>query len=156
MKKLEINSIELRQVGIVNAQIGKGVTIYQPCNIYGCIIGDYAFIGPFTEIQKDCIIGDSTRVQSHSFICELVEIGNNCFISHGVKFINDTFRDGGPAQGDKSKWKSTSIGNNVSIGTNATILPVTIVDNVVIGAGAVVTKDILEPGTYYGNPAKKK
>jgi acetyltransferase-like isoleucine patch superfamily enzyme len=71
-------------------------------------------------------------------------------------FINDTFSGGGPAGGDKEKWKSTKIGNHVSIGSNATIMPVTICDNVVIGAGAVVTKDILTPGIYYGNPAKLK
>ena len=70
-------------------------------------------------------------------------------------FINDLFSNGGPACGDQSKWKSTIIGNHVSIGSNATILPVNICDNVVIGAGAVVTKDIIKPGTYVGNPAKK-
>ena len=90
-----------------------------------------------------------------STICELVTIGNDCFISHGVMFINDKFEKGGPAGGDKSLWKETIIGNNVSIGTNATILPVKIVDNVVIGAGSVVTKDLLEPGIYVGNPARK-
>ncbi|MEO0311002.1 MAG: hypothetical protein RIQ89_659, partial [Bacteroidota bacterium] len=91
----------------------------------------------------------------HAFICELVTIGNNCFISHGAMFINDLFADGGPAGGVKEKWKSTHLGNKVSIGTNATILPVKICDNVVIGAGSVVTKDITEPGIYAGNPAKK-
>ena len=69
-------------------------------------------------------------------------------------FINDLFSNGGPANGDKSLWKSTRIGSNVSIGSNATILPVNICDNVVIGAGSVVTKDIVKPGTYVGNPAK--
>lgn len=156
MKKSGDNIVELRNVEIVNAQIGKNVIIYKPSNIYGCKIGADVFIGPFTEIQKDSVIGDRTRIQSHSFICELVHIGDDCFISHGVKFINDTFEVGGPARGNKSLWKNTVIGNNVSIGTNATILPVQIVDNVVIGAGSVVTKDILESGTYYGNPAKKK
>ena len=77
------------------------------------------------------------------------------FVGHGVMFINDAFTSGGPARGDKTKWKSTKIGNKVSIGSNATILPVTICDDVVIGAGAVVTKDILEPGIYAGNPAIK-
>jgi acetyltransferase-like isoleucine patch superfamily enzyme len=72
-----------------------------------------------------------------------------------VMFINDLFQNGGPAQGDKTKWKSTKIGNNVSLGTNATILPVKITNNVIVGAGAVVTKDLLEPGFYVGNPAKK-
>jgi len=69
-------------------------------------------------------------------------------------FINDTFKDGAPAGGAQSKWKSTKIGNSVSIGSNATILPVSICDNVVIGAGSVVTKDITVPGIYAGNPAK--
>ena len=104
---------------------------------------------------KNTIIGNDTKIQSHSFICELVNIGNNCFIGHGVMFINDLFSNGGPAGGDQSKWKTTIIGNHVSIGSNATILPVNICDNVVIGAGAVVTKDIINPGTYIGNPAKK-
>lgn len=84
----------------------------------------------------------------------MVSIGKNCFIGHGVVFINDTFSSGGPAGGDQTKWKTTSIGDNVSIGSNATILPVTICNNVIIGAGSVVTKDILEQGIYAGNPAK--
>jgi acetyltransferase-like isoleucine patch superfamily enzyme len=94
-------------------------------------------------------------VQSHSFICELVDIGVHCFIGHGVMFINDLFENGGPAQGDQSKWIATHIGNYVSIGSNATILPVSICDHVVIGAGAVVTKNITESGVYAGIPAKK-
>ena len=85
----------------------------------------------------------------------MVKIGDHCFISHGVMFINDLFKSGIPAGGDKSKWNTTKIGSHVSIGTNATILPVTICDNVVIGAGSVVTKNINEPGIYAGNPAKK-
>ena len=134
---------------------GMNVKVVAPVNIYGCTIGEQCFIGPFVEIQKDVIIGDRTKVQSHSFICELVTVGTDCFIGHGVMFINDLFSKGGPAGGDKNLWKSTIIGNHVSIGSNATILPVTICDNAVIGAGAVVTKDISEPGVYVGNPAKK-
>lgn len=134
---------------------GKDVRVIQPVNLYGCSIGDNSFIGPFTEIQKDVVIGDRTKVQSHSFICELVTIGNDCFIGHGVMFINDLFSEGGPAAGDKTKWKSTVIGNHVSIGSNATILPIRVCDHVVIGAGSVVTKDISEPGIYVGNPAYK-
>jgi acetyltransferase-like isoleucine patch superfamily enzyme len=144
-----------KEVGIVDVTFGKNVTIVEPSNLYGCSLGDDTFIGPFVEIQKDVKIGIGTKIQSHSFICELVVIGNNCFISHGVMFINDLFSNGGPARGDKSLWRSTSIGNNVSIGTSSTILPVRVCDNVVIGAGSVVTKDILEPGIYLGNPAKK-
>jgi len=133
---------------------GENVKVILPANIYGCKIGSNCFIGPFTEIQKDVIIGDRTKVQSHSFICELVTIGEDCFIGHGVMFINDTFVNGGPAGGNKSLWRSTKVGNRVSIGSNATILPVSICDNVVIGAGAVVTKNIHQPGVYAGNPAK--
>lgn len=145
----------LREAGIVDVTFGDNVTIINPVNIYGCSIGDNVFIGPFVEIQRNVTIGSRTKVQSHTFICELVEIGDDCFVGHGVMFINDLFVKGGPARGDKTLWKQTSIGNRVSIGSNATILPVTICDNVVIGAGAVVTRDVVEPGTYAGNPAKK-
>lgn len=146
---------------LFNAQVkddvvfGSNVKVVMPTNLYGCTIGNECFIGPFVEIQKDVTIGDRTKVQSHSFICELVTIGNDCFIGHGVMFINDLFSTGGPARGDKTLWKATNIGNGVSIGSNATILPVTICENVVIAAGAVVTKNISEPGIYVGNPAKK-
>ena len=142
------------QSGIVNVSFGEDVTLIQPVNLYGCTIGDGVFIGPFVEIQKDVTVGKRTRVQSHAFICELVTIGDDCFVSHGAMFINDMFQTGGPAKGRKDLWRSTRIGNNVSIGTNATILPVNICDNVVIGAGAVVTRDITKPGIYVGNPAR--
>jgi acetyltransferase-like isoleucine patch superfamily enzyme len=133
---------------------GEEVTVVQPVNLYGCSIGAKTFIGPFVEIQKGVSIGERCKIQSHAFICELVTIGNDCFIGHGVMFINDVFQKGGPARGDRTLWKSTFIGNNVSIGSNASILPVKICDNVVIGASAVVTKDINHPGIYAGNPAK--
>jgi len=149
-----LNQPKIREVGIVNVGLGNDVTIVTPVNLYGCVIGSGVFVGPFVEIQKDVSIGDRTKIQSHSFICELVEIGKDCFIGHGVMFINDLFSNGGPARGDKSLWKKTSIGDNVSIGSNATILPVNVCSNVVIGAGSVVTKDIKTPGVYAGNPAK--
>ncbi|HSC52889.1 MAG TPA: acyltransferase [Phnomibacter sp.] len=133
---------------------GAEVTIIEPANLYGCSLGAHVFVGPFCEIQKGVTIGDHTKVQSHSFICELVTIGNNCFIGHGVMFVNDLFENGGPAGGDATQWKATTIGNAVSIGSNATILPVSICDHVVIGAGSVVTKDITVAGVYAGNPAK--
>ena len=141
--------------GVSDVTFGNNVRLVKPVNLYGCVIGENSFIGPFVEIQKNVTIGRNTKVQSHSFICEMVRVGDNCFISHGVMFINDLFHDGGPAKGDSSKWKSTTIGDNVSIGTNSTILPVKIISNVIIGAGSVVTKDILEPGVYTGNPARK-
>jgi len=148
-------NLNKKSIGIRNVNFGDNVTVVEPVNLYECRIGDNSFVGPFTEIQKNVMIGKNCRIQSHAFICELVTIGDNCFISHGVMFINDTFASGGPAGGDKSRWKATRIGNNVSIGTNATILPVNITDGVVIGAGSVVTRDITEPGMYAGNPAKK-
>jgi acetyltransferase-like isoleucine patch superfamily enzyme len=147
----QIKKSEIREV-----QFGDNVTVIEPVNLYECSIGDNCFIGPFNEIQKGVMIGSNCKIQSHSFICELVTIGSNCFIGHGVMFINDLIRNGGPAGGDKSKWKPTKIGNHVSIGSNATILPVEICDSVVIGAGSVVTKNIIEPGLYTGNPAKKQ
>jgi acetyltransferase-like isoleucine patch superfamily enzyme len=139
---------------ISNVEFGPEVRVVHPVNLYGCTIGEGTFIGPFVEIQKGVAVGAHCKVQSHSFICELVTIGDHCFIGHGVMFINDTFADGGPARGDRTKWRSTRIGNRVSIGSNATLLPVTVVDDVVIGAGAVVTKDLLRPGVYAGNPAR--
>jgi acetyltransferase-like isoleucine patch superfamily enzyme len=142
------------QAGIKDVVFGPDVKVVEPVNLYGCTIGAGCFIGPFVEIQRLVTIGGRTKIQSHSFICELVTIGDDCFIGHGVMFINDLFASGGPAGGDKTKWKTTTIGNHVSIGSNATILPVTIVDNVVIGAGSVVTKDLLRPGIYAGNPAR--
>jgi acetyltransferase-like isoleucine patch superfamily enzyme len=146
---------KLRQVGIRDVAFGKNVTVVEPANLYECTIGDDSFIGPFVEIQKGAEIGKRCRIQSHAFICELVVIGDDCFVSHGVMFINDTFSQGGPSGGNKDLWRSTRIGNRVSLGTNATILPVAIIDDVVIGAGAVVTENITEPGYYVGNPARK-
>ncbi len=110
------------QVSIRNVEFGQNVTVVQPSNLYDCRIGDDCFIGPFVEIQKRVTVGNRCRIQSHAFLCELVTIGDDCFISHGAMFINDLFASGGPARGDQSKWKSTRIGNRVSIGTNATIL----------------------------------
>ena len=146
---------ELHQSGIRDVTFGERVKVVEPCNLYGCNIGDDCFIGPFTEIQKGAVIGARSRVQSHAFICELVTIGEDCFIGHGVMFINDTFATGGPARGRKDLWHETVIGNRVSIGSNATIMPVCIADDVVIGAGSVVTKDITSAGFYAGNPARR-
>lgn len=150
----EDNQPKCYQAQVRAVQFGEQVTIVEPCNLYECKIDDGAFVGPFVEVQKGVVIGARTRVQSHSFVCELVTIGQDCFIGHGVMFINDLFENGGPAGGDASKWKSTQIDDNVSIGSNATILPVHICSGTVIGAGAVVTKDITVKGVYAGNPAK--
>jgi len=146
---------EIKLAGIADVKFGEGVKVVGPSNLYGCEIGDNTFIGPFVEIQNGVRIGKRCKVQSHAFICELVTVGDDCFISHGVMFVNDKFAKGRPAGGDKNLWAATKIGNNVSIGSNATILPVSIADGTVIGAGAVVTKNIKEPGIYAGNPARR-
>jgi len=149
-----MGSPTIRESGIRNVTFGNDVVVHQPVNLYGCDIGDGVMIGPFVEIQRGARVGPRTRVQSHVFICEGVTIGADCFVSHGAMFINDTFARGGPANGDKTLWKATTVGDRVSIGTGAIVLPVRICGGTVIGAGAVVTKDIDEPGVYVGNPAR--
>lgn len=143
-----------REIGVVDVDFGRNVTVVKPANLYGCEIGDDCFIGPFVEIQHGAVIGARTRVQSHAFVCDLVTIGEDCFIGHGVMFINDWFRTGRPARGHREWWVPTVIGNRVSIGSNATVLPVKICDDVAIGAGAVVTTDIDKSGIYRGSPAR--
>lgn len=145
--------MELVESKIVGVKSGERVVVMTPSNLYNCTLGDGVFVGPFCEIQSEVSVGARTRIQSHSFICSLVEIGRDCFIGHGVMFVNDLFSEGAPAD-SKDKWRATKIGDNVSIGSNATILPVSICDNVVIGAGSVVTKDIVTSGFYAGNPAR--
>lgn len=151
---IQMNEPRVLKSCIRDVLFGANVTVVEPVNLYECEIGEGSFIGPFVEIQKGVRIGKRCRIQSHAFICELVTIGDDCFISHGAMFVNDLFRSGGPARRDPSLWHKTFIGNRVSIGTNATILPVSICDGVVIGAGSVVTKDIESPGIYCGNPAR--
>ena len=138
---------------ITKVIFGKNCKVVEPVNIYECRIGDGVFIGPFVEIQKNSIIGDNTRVQSHSFICEKVTIGKGCFISHGVMFINDLIKSGKIEKNTKL-FKKTTIGNRVIIGSNATILSVNISNDIVVGAGSVVTKNLKIKGIYTGNPAK--
>ena len=148
-----MNKAQLKKSTLSNIKMGKNVTIVEPSNIYDCTLSENTFVGPFVEIQKNVFIGKGTRIQSHSFICEMVFIGEYSNIGHGVMFINDTYSTGGPAKGNKNLWKETKIGNHVSIGSNSTILPVNICNNVVIGAGSVVTKNIKKSGVYAGNPA---
>ena len=138
---------------ITKVIFGKNCKVVEPVNIYGCKIGNSVFIGPFVEIQKNSKIGDNTRIQSHSFICEKVTIGNKCFISHGVMFVNDLVNSGKINRNSK-QFKKTIIGNNVTIGSNTTILPIKISNNIVVGAGSTVTKDLNIKGIYAGNPAK--
>jgi len=146
-------SFESKKVGIVDVKLGVNITIIEPANLYGCTIGDGSFVGPFVEIQSDAIIGKNCRIQSHSFFCSKITIGDHCFIGHGVTFTNDLFKEGIPSQNAKD-WLPTIIEEQVSIGSGSTILPVRIVGGCVIGAGSVVTKDLTIKGTYAGNPAK--
>jgi acetyltransferase-like isoleucine patch superfamily enzyme len=145
----------IRKSAIREMNFGENVVVVEPVNLYEATIGNECFIGPFTEIQKGVLIGDRCRIQSHSFICEQVTIGNDCFVGHGVVFINDDFRTGYPASRSGAELKQTVVGDRVSIGSNATILPVSICSDCVIGAGAVVTHDLMEQGFYVGNPARK-
>ena len=143
----------IRQVDTRNVTCGENVVIYEPANLYDCTLGDNVFIGPFVEIQGNTRIGNNSKIQSHTFICEYVTVGRDCFIGHGVMFANDMFREGKP-NADRESWGRITIGNNVSIGSGATILAVSICDGVVIGAGSVVTRSIEEKGVYAGNPAR--
>lgn len=137
---------------ISDCQIGENVRIIEPVNLYGCVIGNNCFIGPFVEIQKNVTINDGTRVQSHCFICDGVTIGKHCLIGHGTTFTNDLFVDS--PNFESWIWRETKIGNDVRIGSNVTLLPITVGDNAIIGAGAVVTKDIPANCVVAGNPAK--
>lgn len=147
--KYLLNKISIRKV-----KFGKNCKVVNPVNLFECILGNNVFVGPFVEICKNVKIGDNTRISTHSYICEGVIIGKNCFVGHGVMFTNDKFLNGNITR-DSNKWLKTKIGNKVLIGSNATILPVKICDNVIIGAGSVVTKNIYKSGKYAGNPAKK-
>ncbi len=138
---------------IKNLTHGKGCKIIEPVNIYGSKFGKNVFIGPFVEIQNNTSIGDNTRIQSHSFICEKVTIGKNCFVGHGVMFTNDDLKKGKVTR-DPKLFKKTKLGNNVVIGSNTTLLPVSIVSGTVIGVGSTVTKNINTKGIYAGTPAK--
>ena len=144
-----------------DVKLGKEVKLSKFINLYGCIIGDNCKIGAFVEVQKNSMIGRRCKISSHSFICEGVTIGDNCFIGHGVMFINDNYPESANCDGSlqsKEDWASrfmkTHIGNNVSLGSNVTILGnVTIGEGSIIGAGSVVTKNIPSGQIWAGNPA---
>ena len=140
---------------IINeASIGRGTKIWHFANVYGCTMGKNCTIGAYTEIQNGVHIGNNVTISSHSFICSLVEIGDNVFIGHGVMTINDLYPPSFRRTGTKSGWERTQIKEGVVVGSNATIFPVIIGKNAVIGAGAVVTKDVPENCKVAGNPAR--
>ena len=139
---------------IRDCKIGIGTQIWGFTNLYGCEIGKNCMIGPFVEIQQGAKIGNNVRVQGHSFICCGVTVEDDVFIGHGVIFINDRNPTVKAAIEKTKKLEQTLVKRGASIGSNATILPVTIGEYALIGAGSVVTKDVPDNTVVAGNPAR--
>ena len=157
-----MNSPTIRESGIRDVVFGENVIVHQPVNLYGCHIGDHVMIGPFVEIQKDVRVGARSRIQSHAFVCEGVTIGADCFISHGVMFINDksprATTEGGELQTDED-WTllPTVVERRAAIGSGAVLLGgVRVGSGALIGAGAVVTKDVPPGAVVAGVPARAR
>ena len=143
-----------------DVKLGKDVKIFSFVNLYGCEIGDNTKIGAFVEIQKNAVIGKNCKISSHTFICEGVHIEDNVFIGHNVTFINDLYPRATTVSGamqTEEDWKvvESFVKKGASIGSSATILAgVTIGEFSIVGAGAVVTKDVPPNTVVAGNPAK--
>ena len=145
-----------------DVQLGEGVVIHHPglVNLYGCKVGAGAKIGAFVEIQKGASIGARCKISSHTFICEGVEIEEGVFVGHGVMFINDTYPKAVGEDGElltEADWQliRTRVKTRASIGSNATILcGITIGENALVGAGAVVTKDVPDYAIIAGVPGR--
>ena len=158
---MEILTISNDRQSLNNVKVGKDVKIFNFVNAYGCSIDSGSKIGSFVEIQKGSTIGKNCKISSHSFICEGVHIEDNVFVGHGVMFTNDLFpkatNEDGSQQTD-ADWLviETHIKKGASIGSNATILcGITIGENALIGAGAVVTRDVPANAIFVGNPARQ-
>ena len=155
-----ILNIQNEYQSIANVSVGENVRIFKFVNAYGCSIDDNSKVGSFVEIQRGATIGKNCKISSHSFICEGVHIADNCFIGHGVMFTNDLFpRATNPdgSQQTDADWNlvETFVKKGASIGSNATILcGITIGENAMVGAGAMVTKDVPDGATVAGNPAR--
>jgi len=141
---------------IQNCKIGKNTQIFHFVNLYGCIIADNCLIGAYVEIQRGVKIGNNCRIQSHSFLCEGVTLEDDVFIGHGVMFINDKYPSVIKAINKTWSMEKVLVKKGASIGSGSVILAgITIGENAVVGAGAVVTKDIKPNEIVVGNPAKK-
>lgn len=143
-----------------DVKLGENVRLSQFINLYGCDVGDETKIGAFVEIQKNATVGKRCKISSHTFVCEGVVIEDNVFIGHGVTFINDSYPRATTPEGDlqtEADWKveRTIVKKGASIGSGVTILPrVCIGESAIVGAGAVVTKDVPPNAIVAGNPAR--
>jgi acetyltransferase-like isoleucine patch superfamily enzyme len=157
---METITVQNDKQSLNNVKVGKDVKIFNFVNAYGCSIDDNSKVGAFVEIQKGATIGKNCKISSHTFICEGVHIADNVFVGHGVMFTNDLFPratrpDGGPQTEEDWTLVPTYVQKGASIGSNATIIcGVTIGENAMIGAGAVVTKDVPANAVVAGNPAR--
>jgi len=150
------NSVKVGDFVTIQSKVllGENTRICNYVNLYGCSIGSDCMIGSFTEIQSNVIVGNNTRIQSHSFICSHTQIGDNVFVGHNVMTINETFSNG-QVNYSSDMWKPLIIEDNVIVGSGAILFPVTIGEGAIIGAGAVVTKDVQPNTIVVGNPAKQ-
>ncbi len=139
---------------VKDSELGENTNIYEFANVYGAKIGDNCKIGSYVEVQNNVRIGNNVTISSHSFICSLVTIEDDVFIAHGVMTINDIYPPSFRRTGSKKHWKKTLIKKGAIIGSNATLFPVVIGENAMVGAGAVVTKDIPDNCVAVGNPAR--
>jgi acetyltransferase-like isoleucine patch superfamily enzyme len=134
---------------VQDCEIGSGTKIWRFVNMYGASIGEDSMVGSFVEIQRNVVVGDRSSIQTHSFLCSKVSIGDDVFVGHGAKFINDP----DPPSGDPELWEETTVHDDAVIGTNATLLPVDVGENAMVGAGAVVVDDVPPDAIVAGNPA---
>ena len=132
-----------------DCRIGDDCRIWRFVNMYGATLGDDCMVGSFVEVQSDVTVGDRCRIQTHAFLPSLVTLGDDVFVSHGAKFVNDVR----PPSGDETAWEPTVVEDGAVVGTNATLLPVTVGENALVGAGAVVTEDVPPDAIVAGNPA---
>ncbi len=145
-----------------SVQLADSVVVYQPelVNLYGCVIGDETTVGPFVEVQRDVSIGARCKICSHTFICSGVTIEDEVFVGHGVMFVNDlmpraTTRDGRLQTATDWTLARTLVSRGASLGSNATILGgLTVGARAMVGAGAVVTRDVADYAMVVGNPAR--